>query len=210
MVQAIKSLILLVALLALQGCASLSREECERGDWQGIGYQDGSRGYRESRFGDHLKACSEHRITPDFSLYQQGRQRGLEERYCLPGSGYHEGLSGSTYRDVCPASMKATFTAAYRYGQEIHRLQQGIDELGGEISQCDARIEEIDQDIRQIRRQLRKAQKLPDEKRRRLRRELRLADRERLEELALRKRLHRRYLRLKDLVWERRLSSPYQ
>lgn len=203
-------LLLLTGLVGLQGCASLSRQECERGDWAALGYQDGMRGYRESRLEDHVRACSEYRIAPDVSDYRRGRQRGLQQVYCLPGSGYQQGLDGSRYRDVCPDGMAAGFLAAFRYGSEIHRLQAQASELGTEISERDERIEQLDKDIRKIRRKLRLLEDADRETSRQLKHALRGASRERDEERRLRDRLQRQLRRLTGAVWELKVNSPYR
>ena len=38
--------------LVLQGCASMSKNECMTADWYAIGYESGIRGQRESQISD--------------------------------------------------------------------------------------------------------------------------------------------------------------
>ena len=84
-------------------CASLNEEQCLAGDWDGIGYSDGSNGYGTGRFGDHVKACEKHGVMPDQATYMTGRARGLTV-YCQPGRGFQVGRSGSS-TVVAPADI---------------------------------------------------------------------------------------------------------
>lgn len=77
--------------LFLTGCASLSKDACLEGDWQGIGMRDEVAGrVAESRFVSHLIACNRVEVVPDRQVWQQGYARGLES-YCTPSSGLREG-----------------------------------------------------------------------------------------------------------------------
>ena len=63
--------------IVMQGCASMSGQECMVADWQAIGYEDGVRGSTADRIGNHRKACAKHGIAPDLQAYQKGRDAGL-------------------------------------------------------------------------------------------------------------------------------------
>ena len=76
--------------MVLAGCATLSKESCEQGDWYGIGYNDGTEGHPQGRLLNHRKACIEFNISPDENDYQQGRSDGLKI-YCTDRNGYEEG-----------------------------------------------------------------------------------------------------------------------
>jgi hypothetical protein len=144
---------LLFAIL-FQGCASLSQEECKQGDWMGIGYQDGSKGYPESRFNKHNAACAEYKIQANFSAYQQGHQRGLEQVYCKPRNGYYVGLNGRGYGNVCPSHMEGAFLAAYRYGHDIYRMQNDANRISTEIRKSNTSITRLDQQIDLLQQQM--------------------------------------------------------
>ncbi len=88
-------LILSTALvLALQGCASLSKDECVTADWYSIGYEDGLHGKQADQIANHRKSCAKHGVTADLALYNEGRDAGLE-RFCEPRNGYRLGRAGS-------------------------------------------------------------------------------------------------------------------
>ena len=57
-----------VAILVLSGCAakpSVSEYQCMAGDWQSIGYRDGSQGLARSQVLKHAEACGEYGVVPD-------------------------------------------------------------------------------------------------------------------------------------------------
>lgn len=145
-------------LLAFSGCASLSKEQCQQGDWSGIGYRDGSAGRSAARLQAHSEACAKFKITPDANAYESGRKRGLEQVYCLPRNGYRLGLSGGGNRSVCPSHMSADFANAMNYGLDIYRLRQKanaqkteIANTDTELNQLHARIDELTQNLRNYR-----------------------------------------------------------
>lgn len=154
-----KIIIGLILVTAFQGCASLSKEECQGADWTGIGYRDGSNGLRESRFNDHQKACAEYKVTPDYSAYLDGRARGLEQVYCKARSGYYEGLYGRHYGNVCPQQLEADFLAAYNYGHHIYDLQQDAIQIREKIESESARVEVLDEEIDQLRHEMKRRKK---------------------------------------------------
>src|SRR5262245_45861049 len=98
----------LVAMLALSGCASMSKNECLTVDWRTVGFEDGAAGYPADRIGQHCKACAKHGVTPDLAAYQSGREQGLRE-YCRPQNGFRVGSRGSGYDGSCPADMDEAF-----------------------------------------------------------------------------------------------------
>ena len=54
--------------LATVSCATMSQEQCLRGDWRAVGYGDGVDGRPMSRLDDHAKACAKAGVTPDAKL----------------------------------------------------------------------------------------------------------------------------------------------
>merc|ERR1711916_171837 len=77
----IKFFVCATIIALLQGCASLSKEECLVADWQQIGFEDGSRGRDLLTLARHRKACAKAGITPDRAAYERGHRQGLL-RYC--------------------------------------------------------------------------------------------------------------------------------
>ena len=140
-------LIVIAALaLAVQGCASMSKNECVTADWYAIGYESGIRGEREAQIAEHRKACAEHGVTPDLARFMAGRDAGLE-RFCEPRNGYRLGRAGTGYAGVCPQQLESGFMQAYGAGREIYDVQQNINRLGRRIDARQAELKRLNEDI---------------------------------------------------------------
>lgn len=138
-----KYLATLGAMLLLAGCTTLSEEECLSGDWRGIGTRDGAAGQvADVQFARHVKACEKAGITPQRAAWQQGYAQGLQS-YCTPAKGLDEGLSGRSYRNVCPAGSEAAFLRGYSIGEADHAAREEVRRVEGEISRLEARNAQI-------------------------------------------------------------------
>jgi len=133
--------------LILSGCASMSADECLTADWYGIGYEDGSRGYTADQLGNRRQACAKHGVTPDFAVYQDGREEGLKE-FCQPQRGFNLGASGGRYSGVCPAHLEPNFLDAFRTGSQLHALRANVNSANYAISAKEAELENIRDTIR--------------------------------------------------------------
>ena len=134
--------VMLVGLLILSGCASLSAEECLAADWYTIGVEDGSRGQSVARIGAHRKACAEVGVQPDMARYNEGRAFGLQS-FCTRERGYAEGDSGHSYNGVCPPHLEPMFMQGYLAGQDRYRLKQDIRRLERELAAVNEEVAEI-------------------------------------------------------------------
>ncbi|MDB1144893.1 MAG: DUF2799 domain-containing protein [Alcaligenaceae bacterium] len=94
------------ATLALTACAipSLSPEQCTKGDWRSIGYNDGVNGRYASRLNEHQEACAESGVIPNYKLWEAGRQEGLVH-YCTSENAKRLGLAGRQMNAVCPSRV---------------------------------------------------------------------------------------------------------
>jgi hypothetical protein len=119
---------LCIVIVGLQGCASLSQDECLTADWHTIGYEDGLNGRQPVRIADHRKSCAKHGVAPDLARYEQGRQAGLKQ-YCVPQKGFNLGVSGQRYNGVCPADAEPGFLQAYSEGKQIYEVKTQIRRL---------------------------------------------------------------------------------
>ncbi|MFO1425667.1 MAG: DUF2799 domain-containing protein [Steroidobacteraceae bacterium] len=124
-----------IAVLALSGCATVSRNECRTGDWFDIGVRDGARGWGEERFLDDAKACARHGLAADREAWLQGRERGLE-RYCTARNGFDVGAQGGSYGGVCPRLREDEFLHGYSLGQDLAQVR-------AEMARRDHRIHEL-------------------------------------------------------------------
>ena len=136
-----------LATLVMSGCASMSSDECMTADWTAIGYEDGSRGYTTDQFSKHRKACADHGVTPSFTDYQAGRERGLEE-FCQPGRGFNVGASGGRYYGVCSVNLEPDFLDAYNAGRHLYTLESNVRNASSNISSKENELKQIDEDIR--------------------------------------------------------------
>ncbi|MDD2816883.1 MAG: DUF2799 domain-containing protein [Thiotrichaceae bacterium] len=105
----------LLSLLLLSGCATLSKDECLRGEWSTVGYQDGAQGYPAKQFYEHVAACREHGVMPRQDVYLKGREQGLKQ-YCTAALGLKEGQAIRSYQLVCPANTQPVFLQGYMQG----------------------------------------------------------------------------------------------
>jgi len=128
-----------LALLALAGCGSVSKRECETGDWYGIGVRDGANGYGEERFLDNAKACVKHGIAADRERWLDGRMRGLE-RYCTVRNGLGVGARNDAYRGVCPRPDEDEFLRGYELGRDLHHARARVSSLDSEIYEIKERL----------------------------------------------------------------------
>ncbi|MDH3286519.1 MAG: DUF2799 domain-containing protein [Betaproteobacteria bacterium] len=132
--------------LVLQGCASMSKNECLSADWYAIGYESGIRGQREAQISEHRKACAEHSVTPDLARYLEGREAGLQG-FCEPRNGYRLGRAGTGYAGVCPPRLEDKFLQAYGAGRELYDMQQNINRLKRRVNAKQAELKNLNEDI---------------------------------------------------------------
>ncbi|MGJ8528478.1 DUF2799 domain-containing protein [Maritalea sp.] len=120
-------------LLVLSGCATLSKSQCQTGDWRSIGENDGRSGYSSARFTEHSEACTKHGIAADRGLYEQGRKIGLRS-YCTPANAAKVGLAGRSYRNVCEGDIGLSFARIHRQANDVYSIDQDIEGINSEIS----------------------------------------------------------------------------
>jgi Protein of unknown function (DUF2799) len=124
--------IMLLSLLAVTGCASLSETECRGGDWYSIGRRDGASGRTEDYVAQHAAACQEHGVAPDYERWLEGRERGLE-RFCTARNGYRVGEVGGSYQDVCFAGAELEFCRGYDLGLRMNRIRSRLEQIENQI-----------------------------------------------------------------------------
>jgi len=132
--------------LVIQGCASMSKNECLTADWYAIGYESGIRGQREAQISEHRKACAEHGVTPNLARYLEGREAGLQ-KFCEPRNGYRLGRAGTSYAGVCPPGLEGDFLQSYDAGRELYDIQQSIHRLGRRIKSKQAGLRDLNEHI---------------------------------------------------------------
>ena len=148
--------ILLVAVVLISSCASMTANECLTVNWLDQGFRDGRNGQALSRLEEHRQACEKVGVTPNRQLYFQGRDQGILH-YCTPNNALEEGLKGRPYRDACPANLEYGFLISYEQGKQIYDAEQRVEKLNQHSSQLEKALKkENDQDARRyLRGQLR-------------------------------------------------------
>lgn len=133
-------------LLSLSGCASLSERECLEADatsWEGVGYEDGYNGHHpDRRLSQHYEACSELGVFPNRETYMKGWNRGIL-LYCTAERGYEIGLSGSRGNpELCPESTAYFFQENAELGLHIYELQREMDSVYREIEDLEQQLDD--------------------------------------------------------------------
>lgn len=177
-----RSLIVGVAVagaLTTVGCATISKEQCQSGDWGAVGYGDGVDGRPMSRLDDHAKACAKVGVTPEPAPYFAARAEGLK-RYCTEPNGFRVGREGKSYAGVCPPPVEAEFLGGYADGERVHAATQRLESARSDLSSADARADKRARQADGVEDELRNP-KLTDEQIRELRDRLNRLRRERRE-----------------------------
>src|SRR3546814_10687305 len=101
--------IVIAGLALLQaGCATMNQDECLSGDWELVGYQDGTNGYPPSCMDKHAKACAAYGVRPDAATYMAARERGLFA-YCTPPRGFREGRRSEEHTSELQPLMRLSY-----------------------------------------------------------------------------------------------------
>jgi len=138
----IYSTLMFVSLLLLQsGCSSISKQECEIGDWYSIGVNDGKAGADSQQYRKYQKECASHGFQADYPRYQQGYEQGLVF-YCDFAHGEALGRSGSSYNTVCSGKLEPQFRLGYERGNRWYQAKSTVDHLQYELDQ---RLRQIQQ-----------------------------------------------------------------
>lgn len=112
--------------IGLAGCATLSKQQCQTGDWQSIGLVDGQHGYAASRYSEHVEACAEHGLGANRSLYNAGREQGLRS-FCTLSKAAEIGLENRTNYNVCRGELGLSFNRVYREANDVYAAEKEIE-----------------------------------------------------------------------------------
>ena len=127
----------------LAGCATPSMDEgqCLAGNWSGQGYSDAAAGHGTSRYNDHVEACAEYGVTPDWSTYSAGHVEGRRV-WCRPGNGFAVGRRGGGYNTgYCAADQEADFMTALADGRLVYDARQHAETLQNRVYEAQARAD---------------------------------------------------------------------
>lgn len=134
------------------GCAgqpSVSENQCRAGDWETLGYRDGSQGQATSRLLAHQEACGEHGIVPDRASYMAGWNDG-NVTYCVPETAYSLGERGKALNAVCQGASRGLFIAAYEDGRALYVARDRVQRIDREIRHGENRLQTIDREMIEV------------------------------------------------------------
>jgi hypothetical protein len=136
---------MLAALILLQGCATLDRDECKLADWRLIGYQDGVAGKSAARVGEYREDCAKHAVVPDLDAYRAGREEGLQQ-YCIASNGYRLGNAGRGFAAVCPTALEDDFREAYNAGRKLYLARSAVNKTHSQLKQHKRTLTNLEDD----------------------------------------------------------------
>jgi hypothetical protein len=137
---------IVVAVLALTGCAGMSEQACLVTDWQSVGFEDGVNGRSVGSIASYRQSCSRHGVTPDLAQYRAGHDQGVQT-YCRAGNGFEVWRRGSRYAGVCPVDLEPAFLEAYAEGRELYELEAALRSVQNLIAAKHRRTEELTREI---------------------------------------------------------------
>ena len=134
----------LAVFASLQGCASLSKNECLNANWEDIGIRDGANGQPEEYLIQHSKACAKVNVVPDRGAWLHGREQGLE-RFCVPYRAFQIGEYGQGFdAAICRNYDQDRLVNAYEMGRDVNRLAGELASIDGEIASINDRLDDED------------------------------------------------------------------
>ncbi|MFN7168423.1 MAG: DUF2799 domain-containing protein [Pannonibacter sp.] len=126
--------------LSLAGCETVSKEQCQAGDWVALGRADASVGHPSSRIEDIMKDCGRHGITPDPQAYYAGWQEGVQI-YCTPLNGFNLGRDGTSKSNICPPALGGPFDYAYQLGYRLWSARNEVRQLEDRTRSLESQID---------------------------------------------------------------------
>jgi len=150
--------IIVLLFIFMNGCATLSKEDCTKGNWFSIGKEDGKYGRTNDYIDKHVEACSEYKVEPNFITYEKGRNEGLKI-YCTPHNGFKLGKNLDVYNGVCPDKLKDSFLTTYVAGVEYAKNYLEENEVGikREIRSVESNLSYSEGDEKKLKKKLKSA-----------------------------------------------------
>ena len=147
-----------LTLVALGGCESMSVSECKVADWSRVGFTDGASGAPESKLADYTQDCGKAGIVPSARAYRQGWDSGIQ-RYCTAANGWREGVQGhSGKQSVCQGQQGYRgFSRYLESGLQVYGTQERIKRNSSDISRLEKELSNAtkDEDKKRLRELLR-------------------------------------------------------
>jgi hypothetical protein len=123
----------------VSGCATLNEAECISANWYDLGFDNALSGKKSSFVSEHTSACKKYQISPNFDLYREGWQQGVN-KFCTAQSGWRYGIAGNYYRNTCSADKEAAFLEGYNPAKRIAQKKREINDLKNNVRNLRERI----------------------------------------------------------------------
>lgn len=137
---------LCTSLLTLGACQTISEDACRAGNWEDIGFNDGSQGRSRSRLAAIGEECAKYGIQPDHSAYIAGLEAGLR-RFCTPDQGFRDGENGNRANEECSALGFDTYLDGHADGYDIYVVRRDYSDLQERWTDIEARILETEAEL---------------------------------------------------------------
>ena len=91
------------------------------GDWQELGFKDGSKGANIDRVHKYTNVCAEHGVSVQSSLYSKGYEQGLP-LYCTHRRGLNSGTNRASFNQACTGFIH--YEQAYSEGRVVYEIER--------------------------------------------------------------------------------------
>ena len=140
---------ILLSILVLSSCASMSKEECASASWIDVGTKDGSLGRSMGSFDGYVKSCAKANVIPDKNAYVNGRNEGLK-KYCTIQKGYEIGVNNRDYSGVCVDHNETAVLEGRKLGLELYSFQKAHEDAAAKLKKIDSDVSAIESEISKL------------------------------------------------------------
>ena len=117
-------------LLLLCGCSMVTKEQCQRHNWYGRGYNDAAKG-RPATYGQtYFQACRNQGVYLDLAPWQRGYRKQLQEQ-CPVSKAKSLGSSQPEYKGSCLSLPE--FAKAYEQARTEAQAAAHLKEVEGKL-----------------------------------------------------------------------------
>lgn len=141
-------LVLSASILSLSSCQTISEDACRAGNWEDLGFKDGSQGRNRSRLASIGEDCAKYGIQPDRVAYISGLEEGLE-RYCTPDQGFRDGSNGGKPNSECSSLGYTAYLDGHDDGYADFLVRRDYADLQSRWTEIELRILEIETELDQ-------------------------------------------------------------
>ena len=136
--------------LAVAGCTSMSKQECESANWQEHGFNSALKGETLPHANEYYgRQCTErHSVAVDGNELATGYENGLKH-YCTPQNATRVGESLDDYQGICPKELEPNFVPVYNsalirgFRRRVRQLESEVDSLRSQLSSAESEISSL-------------------------------------------------------------------